>query len=86
MSSKREIRTRLRRAWERVSKDADPVDALRAGRMLRPLLARWERVLVGEALEEGITWQELGRALGVTRQAAWSRYRPRGRKGGGRRS
>src|SRR5437867_3464867 len=58
VSSKSEIRTRLRRAWERVSRDADPVAALRAGKVLRPLLARWERVLVVEALEAGVTWQE----------------------------
>ncbi|PYP42487.1 MAG: helix-turn-helix domain-containing protein [Gemmatimonadetes bacterium] len=53
--------------------------ALRASKLLRRLLARWERILVSEALDAGTTWEELGRALGVTRQAVWSRFRSSGR-------
>jgi hypothetical protein len=77
--SKRKVRARLRQVWDRVGRDTEPVAALRASKLLRILLARWERILVAEALEAGSTWEELGRALGVTRQAAWARFRSAGR-------
>ena len=32
------------------------------------------KVIVQEARDEGITWQEIGDALGVTKQAAQQRY------------
>jgi hypothetical protein len=79
LKSKREMRARLRKVWDRVSRDDEPVAALRASKLLRLLLARWERILVAEALDAGATWEELGRALGVTRQAVWSRFRSSGR-------
>ena len=75
LKSKREMRARLQKVWSHVSRDVEPVAALRASKLLRRLLARWERILVSEALNVGATWEELGRALGVTRQAVWSRFR-----------
>ena len=75
MSSKRELRERLRLAWESVCRDTDPVAALRATKPLRDLLAAWEGVLAWEALRSGATWQVLGDALGTTRQAAWARFK-----------
>lgn len=35
-----------------------------------------QRLLVMAALKEGATWREVGEALGVSGQAAWSKYRP----------
>ncbi|MFD2077620.1 hypothetical protein SAMN05421678_112132 [Actinopolymorpha cephalotaxi] len=29
---------------------------------------------VREAREQGITWEEIGKALGVSRQSAWARF------------
>ena len=75
LKSKRKVRARLQRVWERVSRDAEPMAALRASKLLRLVLARWDRILVKEALEAGATWEELGRALGVSRQAVWARFR-----------
>ena len=78
LKSKREMRARLQRVWDRVIRDAEPVAALRASKLLRLVLARWDRILVREALEAGATWEELGRALGVSRQAVWARFRSTG--------
>ena len=75
MSSKQELRDRLRRAWESVNRDTDPVAALRATKPFHDLIAAWEGVLAWEAIQTGATWQQLGNALGTTRQAAWARFR-----------
>jgi hypothetical protein len=75
VSSKQELRDRLRRAWESVNSDDDPVAALRATKPFHDLIAAWEGVLAGEAIQTGATWQQLGNALGTTRQAAWARFR-----------
>jgi hypothetical protein len=53
----------------------DPVDALKAARDLRDLLPRLEAGYARAALAGGETWESIGSALGVTRQAAWSRLR-----------
>ncbi|HET6910627.1 MAG TPA: hypothetical protein VFH54_14930 [Mycobacteriales bacterium] len=55
-----------------------PTDEL-SGRMVRVAQAR-DQVddFVGFAVRQlrsrGVTWAEIGAALGVTRQAAWDRY------------
>lgn len=33
-------------------------------------------LFVRAGVKEGITWREMGEALGVSGQAAWERYRP----------
>ena len=53
---------------------ADPVRALAAISELRGIAAERERQAVRAALEHH-TWAEIGRALGVSRQAAHQRYR-----------
>jgi hypothetical protein len=65
----------LRKAWERVVADGDPLDALRAARDLKDELARWEAHLARKALAAGETWETIGAALGISRQAAWERLR-----------
>lgn len=51
------------------------MDALDAARELRTLLYEWEGVLAREAVEGGSSWEEIGTLLGVSRQAAWNRYK-----------
>jgi hypothetical protein len=53
----------------------DPVDALRAAQELRAALPRLEAGYGRAALAAGETWESIGAALGVSRQAAWSRLR-----------
>jgi hypothetical protein len=51
------------------------LDALRASRRVVELLtsARWH--MMRQAREEGASWSDIGRALGMTRQAAHDFYR-----------
>jgi hypothetical protein len=51
------------------------VAALEASRALHREVAAWQSALVAEALAAGATWEEIGAALGITRQAAWARFR-----------
>jgi len=58
-------------AWQTATSDPDPLAALAATRALKAHLVGWEGTLAGEAIQQGATWQQIGRAVGVTRQAAW---------------
>src|SRR5215475_2350522 len=64
-------------AWTTVVGDVDPLTALAAARELKDHLSVWEAQLAREALAAGETWDTIGRALGISRQAAWERLRPR---------
>lgn len=55
--------------------DADALRALAAARDLRALLYEWEGVLARKGVREGTSWEEVGALLGVSRQAAWTRYK-----------
>ena len=67
---------RLRQALTAVLDAGEPLDALRAGREARELLPAWESHLARQALAGGATWEAIGSALGISRQAAWERLRP----------
>jgi len=54
--------------------DADPENGLRAVVVLRRLADRLERTHVERARARGWTWQQIGDALGVSRQAVHKRY------------
>jgi len=54
--------------------DADPEDGLQAVVVLRRLADRLERTHVLGARARGWTWQQIGDALGVSRQAVHKRY------------
>jgi DNA-directed RNA polymerase specialized sigma24 family protein len=54
---------------------ADPKVGLRAVRALRRLLEELERVQVRRAREQGWSWQEIGEALEVSRQAVHKKHR-----------
>lgn len=53
----------------------DSLEALAATRELRALLYDWEAELARAASDAGHSWDEIGRTLGVSRQAAWTRFK-----------
>jgi hypothetical protein len=53
-----------------------PLEGLQELRALRATLAQLERVLVAEARSNGSTWEEIGAALSISRQAVHRRHRP----------
>lgn len=70
----------------RIADDADVAVKLRSEDVLRRLwllreaegrVEGWLGEAIVDAREAGRTWDEIGQALGVTRQAAWQRYRDR---------
>ena len=66
-----------RQAYERATGADDPLQALRAVAALRETLGSWETELARLALHDGVTWEAIGAALGISRQAAWERMRPK---------
>jgi len=54
--------------------DRDPVVGLRAVAALRRLADRLEALQVDNARAHGWSWDEIGAALGVSRQAVHKRY------------
>lgn len=37
-------------------------------------LERWQRKAIAAAREQGVTWEAIGSACGISRQAAWERF------------
>ncbi|MGO9457723.1 MAG: hypothetical protein ACLP62_11870 [Acidimicrobiales bacterium] len=70
----RRIPALMSTAWESATTAADPLEALAATRALSGLLSGWESRLVAEATEAGATWEVVGGAVGISRQAAWERF------------
>ena len=66
----------LRDAFTRVLQPDLPMEALQAVRETRELLSEWDSHLARQALAAGATWESIGAALGISRQAAWERLRP----------
>ncbi|MFS0701121.1 RNA polymerase subunit sigma-70 [Cellulomonas sp. 179-A 4D5 NHS] len=54
----------------------DPADAFAAVVALRRAASDLERAAVDASLARGWTWQQIGRALGMTAQAAHKRLAP----------
>jgi hypothetical protein len=54
----------------------DPADVFATVVALRRLAAQLERDGVDHALDRGWTWAQIGRALGVSAQAAHKKLRP----------
>lgn len=53
----------------------DPADGLRGVRLLRSMAERLEASHVIAARRVGWTWEQIGDALGVSRQAVHKKYR-----------
>jgi hypothetical protein len=53
---------------------AEPLEQLRGLRAVDRQLDVWQRQTITRAREGGASWAEIGRALGVSRQAAWALY------------
>lgn len=72
----------LPRGLVRRAANADlPLDALAAIRELRAELVELEHRHVAAARERGASWDDVARALGITRQALQQRIRARGDAG-----
>ena len=52
----------------------DPAIGLKAVRSLRVLVERLEALQVGNAREQGWTWEQIAQLLGVSRQAVHKKY------------
>jgi hypothetical protein len=52
----------------------DPATGLRAVRSLRVLVERLEALQVGNARDQGWTWDQIAQLLGVTRQAVHKKH------------
>src|SRR5215471_9255588 len=69
-------------SFERLASDS-PTDALVASHELHRALATWQESLVNEAITGGASWEDIGAALGTSKQGAWARFRVAlGDKGG----
>lgn len=53
---------------------ADPLDALRALARTEAELDELRRQQVAAARDAGATWEQVGEALGISRQSAWEYY------------
>lgn len=54
--------------------DSDPLRVIAGIRKGVDALDEWQRKAVGTARRQGRTWDEIGKACGVSRQAAWERF------------
>lgn len=53
---------------------SDPMRVLSGIQHSHRLLEQWQRRAVREARDQGATWDDIGAACGVSRQAAWERF------------
>jgi hypothetical protein len=63
--------------WDQVvaAPETRPLDVLRTSAQYQRFFAAVEREAIKAAKTEGATWEQIGEALGITRQAVWQRYR-----------
>jgi hypothetical protein len=63
-------------AWDQLihSRDPDPLEILRAASQFQRYFDVVQGASVKGARANGHTWDEIGRALNMSRQAAWERY------------
>jgi hypothetical protein len=70
-------------SWDRLRTDS-PAEALASSHALHQAIATWQTALVQEALANGAGWEEIGVALGTSKQGAWARFRAAAGEQGGR--
>src|ERR687892_436089 len=75
----------LQASWTMATSDPDPMNALGATLGLARGLDQLQSALVAEAIRAGSTWEQVGETLGISRQAAWARFRDAVDQEGGRR-
>jgi hypothetical protein len=71
------------RAWEtwwrwhtgQIKRPPSPLEILRASQDVVEVIERERERLVQEARALGASWEDIGRALGITKQSAWKQYR-----------
>lgn len=54
---------------------SDPMRVIAGIQESHRALEEWQRRAVRAAREQGATWDDIGTACGVSRQAAWERFR-----------
>ena len=54
---------------------SDPMRVIAGIQESHRALEKWQRKAVRAAREQGATWDDIGTACGVSRQAAWERFR-----------
>src|SRR5438105_3864864 len=65
-------------SWEAAiaADDPDPMEILRLAGMFQRYFFKVQDHAVKAARVQGHSWEEIGDAIGVTRQAAWQRFSP----------
>lgn len=54
---------------------SDPIRVIVGIQESHRALEKWQRKAVRAAREQGATWDDIGTACGVSRQAAWERFK-----------
>ena len=54
---------------------SDPMRVIAGIQASHRQLEKWQRKAVSAARDAGATWDEIGTACGVSRQAAWERFK-----------
>ena len=54
--------------------ESDPLRVVAGIRESMNTLDEWQRKAVAAARQQGRSWEEVGKACGVSRQAAWERF------------
>ena len=73
--TERTVPAELAGSWSKATSDPDPLAALDASVALGRRMTGWQATLVAEAMRGGATWEQVGETLGISRQAAWARFR-----------
>ena len=71
----RQIPKDMQQCWDDGTRHPDPLKALNATKQFWPLWAQWQASLAREAMAGGATWDDIGRAMGTSRQAAWGKFK-----------
>jgi len=62
-------------SWKATTGEPEALSALASSKRLFKEISSWQSRLVADALNVGASWEDVGEALGTTRQAAWARFR-----------
>jgi hypothetical protein len=71
----RQVPYELQQCWDEGTKHPDALTALRATKEFWPRWAQWQATLAREAIAGGATWDQVGKAMGTSRQGAWGKFK-----------